>query len=385
MAVKHLPGNIMTGTYSERTALDATARAKLLDQHIWFETDTNDMYQFADSGDTWSVITGNLITETLGGKTLTSPAINTGMSSANALTWTLFDNNASGLTFDTAGKTGMLKFDTRDSAEKVTMSAPVDLASTLNVTGNTTLNSGILDVKNAGTASVVRLYCESSNAHYAELKSAAHSAYSGNVTLTLPVAAGTLVGTGNLTAIVATGDLDAGSITSGFGNIDIGSNSITCGDLTVNGTTTTVNSATLTVDDKNLEIGSVATPSDTTANGGGITLRGATDKTIIWDSTNTNWTSNQHWNLASTKSYKINNVAVLTATGIHSNVKVGLDSLEIDGYSTELNEDIVDGDLFIIDNGANGTNRKVLASRIKTYAAGSGASESFAIAMAVAL
>jgi len=54
------------------------------------------------------------------------------------------------------------------------------------------------------------------------------------------------------------------------------------GDLVINGTTTTVNSTTLTVDDKNIELGSVATPTDTSASGGGITLKGATDKTILW-------------------------------------------------------------------------------------------------------
>ena len=53
--------------------------------------------------------------------------------------------------------------------------------------------------------------------------------------------------------------------------------------------------------------------------------------------------------------------------------KVGLAALDIDG-GTELGEAIVDADLFIIDNGAGGTNRKVLASRIKTYASGSGVS-----------
>ena len=38
------------------------------------------------------------------------------------------------------------------------------------------------------------MYCESSNAHYVSLQSAAHSAYSGNATLTLPAASDTLVG-----------------------------------------------------------------------------------------------------------------------------------------------------------------------------------------------
>ena len=65
-------------------------------------------------------------------------------------------------------------------------------------------------------------------------------------------------------------------------------------DLTVNGTTTTVNSTTLTVDDKNIELGTVDTPTDTTADGGGITLKGATDKEIKWINSTDNWTFNQN-------------------------------------------------------------------------------------------
>jgi len=50
----------------------------------------------------------------------------------------------------------------------------------------------------------------------------------------------------------------------------VGGNLTISGDLTVNGTTVTVNSTTLTVDDKNIELGSVASPTDATANGGGF-------------------------------------------------------------------------------------------------------------------
>ena len=57
-----------------------------------------------------------------------------------------------------------------------------------------TVTPGSLDLKNAGTASDIKFYCESSNAHYTSLKSAAHSAYSGNVVVTLPAATDTLVG-----------------------------------------------------------------------------------------------------------------------------------------------------------------------------------------------
>ena len=67
------------------------------------------------------------------------------------------------------------------------------------------------------------------------------------------------------------------------------------GDLTVNGTTTTIDSTTLTVEDKNIELGVVDTPSDTTADGGGITLKGATDKTINWVNATDAWTSSERF------------------------------------------------------------------------------------------
>jgi hypothetical protein len=64
------------------------------------------------------------------------------------------------------------------------------------------------------------------------------------------------------------------------------------GNLIVNGTTTTINSVTLTVDDKNIELGSTASPTDATADGGGITLKGSTDKTFNYVNSTGLWTSN---------------------------------------------------------------------------------------------
>ena len=54
------------------------------------------------------------------------------------------------------------------------------------------------------------------------------------------------------------------------------------GSLTVNGTTTNLNSTNLVIEDKNIIIADVATPSNTTADGAGITIKGATDKTFTW-------------------------------------------------------------------------------------------------------
>ena len=48
------------------------------------------------------------------------------------------------------------------------------------------ISSGILGVKNTGAQSEVRLYCESSNAHYASIKAPPHSGFSGNITFTMP-------------------------------------------------------------------------------------------------------------------------------------------------------------------------------------------------------
>lgn len=53
------------------------------------------------------------------------------------------------------------------------------------------ISSGSIDLKNSGAVSNIKFYCESSNAHYVELKSPDHSSYSGNVNFTLPPTNGT--------------------------------------------------------------------------------------------------------------------------------------------------------------------------------------------------
>jgi hypothetical protein len=92
------------------------------------------------------------------------------------------------------------------------------------------------------------------------------------------------------------------------------------GDLTVNGTTTTINSTTLSVDDKNIVLGDVATPSDSTADGGGITLKGATDKTLNWVDATDAWTSSEDFNLVSGKVYEIAGTPVLSGSTLGAGV-----------------------------------------------------------------
>mgnify|MGYP003138991184 CR=1 FL=1 len=105
---------------------------------------------------------------------------------------------------------------------------------------------------------------------------------------------------------------------TGVGTFD--NNVIIQGDLTVNGTTTTIDTTTLVVEDKNIELGSVATPTDVTADGGGITLKGATDKTINWVDSTDAWTFSEHINIASGKEFRIAGTKVLDATSLGSAV-----------------------------------------------------------------
>lgn len=100
----------------------------------------------------------------------------------------------------------------------------------------------------------------------------------------------------------------------------ISSNLTISGDLTVNGTTTTINSTTLAVDDKNIVLGDVATPSDSTADGGGITLKGATDKTFSWSNTTDSWTSSEDLDVASGKVYRVNGTTVLSGSALGTGV-----------------------------------------------------------------
>jgi hypothetical protein len=96
-------------------------------------------------------------------------------------------------------------------------------------------------------------------------------------------------------------------------SIQIAGNVVISGDLTVNGDTTIIKTEVLTVEDKNIELGNVTSPTNTLADGGGITLKGTTNKTFNWSNSTSSWTSSENIDLASGKVYKINGVEVLSA------------------------------------------------------------------------
>tara|TARA_R100001509_G_scaffold141610_1_gene96713 strand:+ start:191 stop:1606 length:1416 start_codon:yes stop_codon:yes gene_type:complete len=95
------------------------------------------------------------------------------------------------------------------------------------IDGNVDIQTGEIVLKNGGSQSNVKFYCESSNAHYAQLTAPAHSDFSGNVTIVLPATAGTLA----LTSQLPTSGISSGNVAtfgSGVADDDF---------LRVNGTT----------------------------------------------------------------------------------------------------------------------------------------------------
>jgi hypothetical protein len=87
------------------------------------------------------------------------------------------------------------------------------------------------------------------------------------------------------------------------------------GDLTVKGNFTTVDSTTIQVDDKNIELG-VGSTTDAAADGGGITLHGATNKTFNWIDATDAWTSSENLYIADGKHFAGDELRALDSAGL---------------------------------------------------------------------
>jgi len=197
--------------------------------------------------------------------------------------------------------------------------------------GGVSIDDGNIDIRTAtGVVSKVKFYCESSNAHAQTLQAQPHSAASSAV-LTLPVATGTLVGTGDTSSVSNTmlaGSIAASKLAGSIGNSKLSNSSITvsdgssstaialggtatfsgtanevdvaessgtitiglpndivvAGNLTVNGTTTTINTTNLAVTDNLVELNQGLTGA--ASNDSGILIeRGSTGNNAImaWD------------------------------------------------------------------------------------------------------
>ena len=125
------------------------------------------------------------------------------------------------------------------------------------------------------------------------------------------------------------------TLTVGLPNDVTISNDLTVnGDLVVNGTTTTLSTTEVAVEDRNIVLGNTSTPTDTTADGGGITLKGASDYEIKWVNSTNSWTFNQNINVT-TGGLSISGVQVINGSRVMSNTAITgsgntIDNVEID-------------------------------------------------------
>jgi hypothetical protein len=110
------------------------------------------------------------------------------------------------------------------------------------------------------------------------------------------------------------GTLDVTGISTFDNNVNV------AGNLAVTGSTISLDANIVTIKDGNIQLGVVSTPTDVTADGGGITLKGSTDKSLSWINSTDAWTSSEHFNLASGKAFYINGSEVLNGSSLGSSI-----------------------------------------------------------------
>jgi hypothetical protein len=134
-------------------------------------------------------------------------------------------------------------------------------------------------------------------------------------------------------------------------------------DPTINGTTTNINTTNLVVEDKNIVINDVVSPSDVNADGGGISLSGTTTKTLNWVDATDAWTSSEHLDLASGKSYYVNGTLL-------RNVSETLTNKTISGASNTLTVRLasdVSGTLPLANGGTGSTSAPAAMANLMGY------------------
>ena len=262
----------MEGSSADDFELTLSAGNPTADRTITFPDATGTVALTTD-------IAAGTVTET-GTQTLTNKSISLG---SNTVTSTLAQLNTAISDADVASLAGT------ETLSNKTLTTPTINGPTITDTGQTPTIHGIY------LPAPHTIIFEGTTANEFETTLTAGEP-TGDRTITLPDATGTVALVANVAA------LSGATFTGAVSGTDL----TLSGNLTVNGTTTNINSTNLVVEDKNIVLADVETPTDTTADGGGITLKGATDKTFNWVDATDSWTSSEHINLASGKSLYLN-------------------------------------------------------------------------------
>ena len=208
------------------------------------------------------------------------------------------------------------------------------------------MQSGAISIKNSGSQSYIDFYCESSNAHYARLQAPAHSAFSGNITLTLPATTDTVAG------IAATQTFTNKTLTSPKINENVA----------VTATATEINildGVTATTAELNILDGVTST---------------AAELNILDGVTSTAAELNILDGVTSTTA-ELNILDGVTSTATELNI--------MDGGTSASSTTLVDADRVVTND--NGTMKQVALTDVKTYLSSAGFSTDDPTALAIAL
>ena len=203
------------------------------------------------------------------------------------------------------------------SAVTIGLPAATKVTTSMEVGGadGVTIEDGSVEIKNSGTQSKVDFYCESSNAHYVRLQSPAHSAYSGNVTSTLPAVTGTLISSGDTATVTAT-MLAPTSVSAGsYGS----ATAVPVITVDADGRLTSVSTATAS---SSLTIAADSGSADTVAGGETLTFEGDTgistvvsNNKITIDLDDTAVTPNSYGSATAIPTFTVDQQGRLTAAG----------------------------------------------------------------------
>ena len=261
----------------------------------------------ADSGSNQTITSGDTFTIS-GGTGLTSAA------TTDTITLNL-DNTA--VSAGGYGSANTVATFTVDAQGRLTAASN----STIAITSSNLDNSGV-SASSYGAANTVATFTVDAKGRLTAAGNSAISITGSQISDLGTAAVTSITGTNNEITVSGTGSGPyTGAITIGLpDDVTIGNTLTVTGDLIVQGNTTTLNTSTLTVEDKNIVLANSASPSDSAADGAGITVLGDSNKTFNWVDATDAWTSSENMNLLAGKVYEIAGTSVLSNTTLGSGV-----------------------------------------------------------------